>query len=43
MTLRRKGTRIKTAHKMGGSEGINYVFEVFLLKRYLRSSIGSRE
>jgi hypothetical protein len=42
-TLRRKGTRIKTAHKKGGSEGISYVFEVFLLKRCLRSFTGSQE
>jgi hypothetical protein len=32
LTLRRKGTRIKTAHKNGGSEGIGYMFKVFLLK-----------
>jgi hypothetical protein len=43
LTLRRKWMRIKTVHKKGGSEGIGYVFEVFLLKRYLRSSTGSQE
>jgi hypothetical protein len=43
LTLRRRGMRIKTAHKKGGSERIGYVFEVFLLKRYLRSSAGSQE
>jgi hypothetical protein len=42
-TLRRKGTRIKTAHTKGESEGIGYVFKAFLLKRYLRSSTGSQE
>jgi hypothetical protein len=35
--------RIKTAHKKGGSEGIGFMFEVFLLRRYLRSSTGSQE
>jgi hypothetical protein len=42
-TLRRKETRIKTAHKKGGSESIGYMFGVFFLKRYLRSSTGSQE
>jgi hypothetical protein len=43
LTLRIKGTRIKTAHKKGKSEDISYVFEVILFKRYLRSSTGSQE
>jgi hypothetical protein len=42
-TLRIKRTRVQTAHKKGESEDISYVFKVFLLKRYLRSSTGSPE
>jgi hypothetical protein len=43
LTLRIKETKIITAHKKGGSEGISYMFEELLLKRYLRSSTGSKE
>jgi hypothetical protein len=34
---------IREAYKKGRSEGIGYVFEVFLLKRYLRPSTGSQK
>jgi hypothetical protein len=39
----KKGDENRNSAQKGGSEGIGYMFQLFLLKSYLRFSTGSQE